>query len=565
MAYDLLIKGGRVIDGSGLPGYMADVGVKDGKVAEIGRLSDGATRTIDASGLVVAPGFIDHHTHLDGQLFWDPYGTCEPQNGVTTAMMGNCALTLAPVQDGREDGLVSSFVRVEAMPRAALDAGIPWGWHTYGEYLDALEGRVGINVGGLVGHIAVRQWIMGEEAVEREATDAEVEQMRGVVAESLRGGALGLSTNRNKRHMREDMKPIASRLATDEEFFRLADVCGEMSSGILQISLGLHTVEDVPWYARLAKRTGRPIIWQSVHHRWAEPNLWREQLDAVAKTFEDGYRTYGITEAGLVNGRFTLKNVQTFDEFPTWKNVMFLPVEIKKQALKDPETRARFREELATDRQTSFHRKWEYVFVRKVAKPENERFVDKSIAEVARMRGQDPVDAFLDLGLEEDLETTYSSSNTDGDEDVTAQILCDPHILVGQSDAGAHIQFQADFGYGTTLLGHWVRDKGIMSLERAVHKLSYQVAWIYGLQGRGLVQPGYAADLVLFNPDTVNACQPEWAQDFPANTRRMVQKSEGIHYTVVNGRVVFEDGALSGDLPGSVLRGSAYSREAAAV
>src|SRR6185503_999896 len=197
MTYDVLIRGGRVVDGSGLPGYRADVGIRDGKIAEIGRLSGSAVRTIDATDLVVSPGFIDHHTHMDAQLFWDPFATCEPQNGVTTAIMGNCALTLAPVTDGHEDALVGSFVRVEAMPRAALEAGIPWGWHTYGEYLDALTGRVGINVAGLVGHIAVRQSVMGEESVEREATDEEITRMQAVVAESLHGGALGLSTNRN--------------------------------------------------------------------------------------------------------------------------------------------------------------------------------------------------------------------------------------------------------------------------------------------------------------------------------------------------------------------------------
>ncbi|MBV8083511.1 MAG: amidohydrolase family protein, partial [Chloroflexi bacterium] len=213
MDYDLLIRGGRIIDGSSLPGWIGDVGISDGKVVELGRLTGSAARTIDAAGLVVSPGFVDHHTHLDAQILWDPYGTSEPENGVTSVVMGNCGLALAPVADGGEDALVKSFVRVEAMPLQALVEGVPWGWHTYGEYLDALEGKIGINVGGLCGHIALRQRVLGEESVERESTPAEVEQIKALVREAMEGGALGISTNRNVRHMREDGKPVASRLA----------------------------------------------------------------------------------------------------------------------------------------------------------------------------------------------------------------------------------------------------------------------------------------------------------------------------------------------------------------
>ncbi len=238
MAYDLLVRRGRVVDGSGLPSYVADVGVKGGKIVEVGRLSGAAARTIDADGLAVSPGFIDHHTHLDAQMLWDPYGTCEPQHGVTTVVMGNCGLSLAPVKNGDEDAIVKSFVRVEAIPRFALEQGVNWAWNSYGEYLDNLEGKVGINVGGLVGHIAMRHNVMGEEAVERAATVKEVQQMRGLVADAMEGGALGLSTNRNERHMREDGKPVASRLAEDEELFALCDVLAERNGGVIETILG---------------------------------------------------------------------------------------------------------------------------------------------------------------------------------------------------------------------------------------------------------------------------------------------------------------------------------------
>ncbi|MDZ4341259.1 MAG: amidohydrolase family protein, partial [Candidatus Binatia bacterium] len=243
MDFDLLVRHGRVVDGSGLPSYVADVGVKDGKIAEVGRLRGNAAKTIDADGLAVAPGFIDHHTHLDAQMLWDPYGTCEPQHGITTVVMGNCGLSLAPVKAGIEDAIVKSFVRVEAIPRHALEQGVKWNWHSYGEYLDNLEGKIGINVGGLVGHIAVRHNAMGEEAVERKATAKEIQQMRALVLEAMEGGALGISTNRNERHMREDGKPVASRLADDEELFALCDVLAERNGGVIETILGRNKIE----------------------------------------------------------------------------------------------------------------------------------------------------------------------------------------------------------------------------------------------------------------------------------------------------------------------------------
>jgi N-acyl-D-amino-acid deacylase len=559
MEYDLLVRGGRVVDGSGLPGYQADVGVRDGKVVDVGRLAGSAARTIDAAGLVVAPGFVDHHTHLDAQLFWDPYGTCEPQHGVTSVVMGNCGLTLAPMRDGGEDAMVKSFVRVEAMPREALEAGVPWGWHTFGEYLDALEGRVGINVGGLVGHIAVRHHVLGEEAVERAATADEVARMQALVADALRGGALGLSTNRNDRHYREDGKPVASRLADDAEFFALCDVLGDHSAGVIETINGLDTPAHLVWYDAIARRTGRPVIWQNVLHRWTQPTFWREQLAALGRIFGDGYRAFGLTNTVPIVQRFSLKNAQVFDEFPTWKNLMFLPEFVRRQALADPETRAKLRAEMAAPERTAFHRRWDLVRIIKVGRPENERFVGGSVADLAAARGQDAFDAFLDLSLEENFETTFWSANTGGDPAAMAEILRSPYVLVGLSDAGAHVQFDANFGYGTTLLGEWVRERGVLTLEQAIHKLTFQVASVYGLEGRGLLRPGYAADLAIFDPATVRAHEPEWTVDFPANTGRLVQRADGMHYTVVNGQVVYADGQLSGDLAGQVLRGGAWA------
>jgi len=564
MAYDLVIRGGRVVDGSGLPSYVADVGVKDGKVVEVGKLKEGAGRTIDAGGLAVSPGFIDHHTHLDAQLLWDPYGTCEPQHGVTSVVMGNCGLSLAPVRQGIEDSIVKSFVRVEAMPRIALEQGVKWNWHSYGEYLDNFEGKVGINVGGLVGHIAVRHHAMGEEAVERKATGAEVQKMKGLVLDAMEGGALGMSTNRNDRHMREDGKPVSSRLADDDEFFALCDVLGEHNAGVIETILGRNKVEHFAWYHELAKRTQRPILWQSLQHRWAEPNLWREQLEAVAPIFQAGYQAYGLTHTVPLVRHFTLKDCQIFDEFPTWKNLMFLPVEVRKQAFADADTRKKLQDEIDNLRLTNYHKRWDIPKVEKCFKPENQKFVGKTIAEMAAMRNQKPIDAFLDLALDEDLETIFWNANNGGDWNAMGEILRSPYVLIGTSDAGAHVLFGADFGYGTILLGLWVRERQVMSLEQAIHKLTFHPASIFGLQGRGLLRPGYAADITLFDPQTVHAHEPEWANDFPANSKRMVQRSIGVHYTIVNGRVIHEQGRMTGDLPGQVIRGPLYRAHKAA-
>ena len=558
MDFDLLIKNGRVVDGSGLPAFIADVGIKDGKIAEIGSLMGSASRTIDAEGLVVAPGFIDHHTHMDGQILWDPYGTCEPQHGVTSIVMGNCGLALAPVKPGDEDAIVKSFVRVEAIPRIALEKGVPWGWRSYPDYLNRLEGNIGINVGGLVGHIAVRQYVMGEESTQRTATPAEVEKMRGLVRESILGGALGFSTNRNERHMREDGLPVPSRLATEEELLSICDVVRELNSGVIQTNHGRHRVEQIPEYDRIVRRTRRPLIWQSIQYKDSEPTLWKQQIEGIADTFRAGYQAYGLTHTIPLMRHFSLENTQVFDEFPTWKNLMFIPEAQRKEAFRDPATRQKMRDDFKDPHPTSFHRKWERIFVEKVENQENKKYVGKSVAEVAAMRGQESLDAFLDLSLEEHLKTTFETTNRGENPEAMSEIMRSPYVMIGTSDAGAHVQFGADFAYCTTLLGLWVRDRKLISLEQAIHKLTFHVASVYGLQNRGLLRPGFAADVAIFDLNSIKSHAPEWAEDYPAGTKRLIQRADGVFYTIVNGKVIYADGKLSGEMAGQLLRGPAY-------
>jgi N-acyl-D-aspartate/D-glutamate deacylase len=554
--YDLLLKGGRVYDGSGMPSFNGDVAVAGGKIAAIGRVNGAAKRTLNVDGLAVAPGFIDPHTHLDAQLLWDPLGTSLCFHGVTSAVVGNCGLSLAPCKPEGRDAVVKSFVRVEAISRKVLEEGVDWRWVSTGEYLDVLGSRLGINVAALIGHIAVRHYVMGEDAVEREATSDEITQMQRLVRQGMAAGAVGFSTNQNTRHMREDGKPVASRLATHEELLALLQVLGEMNAGVVQLSGGGADARGRIAYASgLARATGRPVLWQSISHSWSRPDHWKGMLESTARVFRDeGLPIYAMTQAKPFENRYTLLDAQCFDEFPTWRAAMFMPVEQRQKVFADDESRRKMRAELEGPEPSVFPKRWDVIYVDAAKLAKNKSLEGQTVQEIARSRGKDEVDTFLDLALEENLETRFSHVTTQGDPKAVCEILKNPFVMVGQSDAGAHMGYDARFGYCTTFLGRWVRDHGIMSLEEAVSKLTFQVASVFGLQDRGLLRAGLAADVVVFDPATINTVAPEYVQDLPGNEKRMIQRATGVHHTLVNGQVVIENGAVAGAYPGQVLR-----------
>jgi N-acyl-D-amino-acid deacylase len=565
MAYDVLIKGGRIYDGSGMPSYLGDVATKDGRIVDTGRINGEAKRVIRADGLAVSPGFIDFHTHLDAQLLWDPLATSSCFHGVTTVIPGNCALALAPCKEQDQDTILKSFERVEAISLPALRAGVQWGWTTFPQYLDKLRGNLGVNVAALMGHCALRQFVMGNAAMERAATPAEIYQMKEILKAGVRAGAMGFSTNQNPVHMFADGTPIQSRFATDEEIIELACALGEINQGAVQISRGSLGVsvpmrETVQLFDEISSRSGRPVIWQSIAHRWDRPDEWRQLLDLAKESLERGVQSYPLCNARLFNNRLTMKNAQVFDDLPTWKTILFLPLEARIAAIRDPETRRKMRYEAVEEKKSSrFSRRWDLVYLIKAATPANRHLEKKSVAEIAKIRGQEVIDAFLDLSLEEGLDTEFQTSSTNGDEEAVAEIIRSPFTLVGQSDAGAHLIYDAGFGYATRLLGYWIREKNVMSLEEGVRKLTFMVASIFGLHDRGLIRRGMAADLVLFDPSTIRECEPEMVQDLPANEKRFIQKAVGIEMTLVNGEVLVEKGKHSGALPGSVL-GSANGK-----
>jgi N-acyl-D-amino-acid deacylase len=571
MAYDVLIKGGRIYDGSGMPSYLGDVAVSDGRIVETGRIGGEAKRVVQADGLAVSPGFIDFHTHLDAQLLWDPLATSSCFHGVTTVIPGNCALALAPCKEEDQETILKSFERVEAISLPALRAGVQWGWTTFPQYLDKLRGNLGVNVAALMGHCALRQFVMGNAAMERAATPAEIQQMKEILKAGVHAGAMGFSTNQNPVHMFADGTPIQSRFATDEEIIELACALGEINQGAVQISRGSLGVsvpmrETVQLFDEISSRSGRPVIWQSIAHRWDRPDEWRQLLDLAQGSLQRGVQSYPLCNARLFNNRLTMKNAQVFDDLPTWKTILFLPLEARVAAIRDPETRRKMRYEAVEEKKSSrFSRRWDLVYLIKAATPANRHLEKKSVAEIAKIRGQDVIDAFLDLSLEEGLDTEFQTSSTNGDEEAVAEIIRSPFTLVGQSDAGAHLIYDAGFGYATRLLGYWIREKNIMSLEEGVRKLTFMVASIFGLHDRGLIRRGMAADLVLFDPTTIRECEPEMVQDLPANEKRFIQKAVGIEMTLVNGEVLVEKGNPTGVLPGSVLgSGNGKTLQAAA-
>jgi N-acyl-D-aspartate/D-glutamate deacylase len=560
MSYDLLIKNGRVIDGSGRPAFHGDVGVAKGKIVELGRLSGTARHTIEADGRVVSPGFVDNHCHYDAQVVWDPLCTYSCHHGSTTVIIGNCSLALAPVKAEAREKLAGMLSYVEAIPMDVLQAGVPWSWETFPQYMDAIGQRLGVNVGTLVGHSAVRLYAMGEECSDRDATPAELEAMRRVVREALEAGALGLSITRNMNHFDIAGKRIPAACAPESELFALADVLREVGTGIMQCGGGTNPELKDKLLSRISEACGRPIMYNTLLEQARQPGRWKTHLAHVEETVKQGIRAIPLCNPGSVVNRFTMKNCQVFRSMPTWLPILQGPDGDKLAAYTNPAIRAKLREEvdapLGPD--STFSKRWDLMSVEEPKLAKNRGLAGKHIAEIAKTRGQHPLDAFLDLAVEENLETVFSLGEINMDTEAVAQILGSPYAVVGLTDGGAHVQFHSNVSNPTRLLGYWVREKKIMSLEHAVRRLTYDSASAFGIYDRGLVQPGMAADLVVFDPDTVAPLKEDVVHDFPANGWRMRELAEGIHYTVVNGEVLLEKGQHTGSHPGKVIRNARY-------
>jgi N-acyl-D-amino-acid deacylase len=562
MAYDLLIRNGRIVDGSGMPAYRGDIAVKDGKIAEIGKLSGPAARTIDAAGRVVAPGFIDNHCHYDAQVTWDPLCTYSCDHGATTVIFGNCSLSLAPVRKGREQRLAEFLSYVEAIPMEVLRT-VEFGWETVPQYLDQLDHHLGVNVGNLIGHTAVRYYVMGDDCQKRTATDDEIRQMQGLVRDGMQAGALGLSVSRNQGHYDPQGVHIPALWADEKEIFALGDVLRELGTGIIQSGGGNGAEVKNALMSRLSEATGRPVVYNNLSQSMRRPDEWKKQMAQIDETTAKGIRAFPMCTPNRITDYFTMRNCQEFRGLPTWHPILLASDEEKLRAYSDPEVRKMLHAEAVefkvdTPPPGICRTWWDYMEVQTAVLPKNKVFEGKTVGEIARMQGKGIIDAFLDLVVEENLDTEFLHGEINVDETAMAQILTYPNAIIGLSDGGAHVQFQSGFGFSTRLLAEWVREKRVMSLEQAVRRLTFDSASIFGLYDRGLLRPGLAADITIFDPDTVRPLPLEVVHDFPTGAKRIKEPAEGIFATVVNGQVLMENGKHTGALPGRVLRNTYY-------
>lgn len=565
MLYDLLIRNGVVIDGSGLPRYRADVGVRHGRIASIGRIRERAREVIDAAGRVVSPGFVDGHTHMDAQVFWDPLGTCSCWHGVTTAVMGNCGFTLAPCGAGERHLVMRNLERAEDIAAEAMNAGIEWTWTTFPELLDRLEALPkGINYAGYVGHSALRTFVMGERAFEKAASEDELRAMERELRDAIRAGAIGFTTSRSPNHETPDRRPVASRLATWEEVERLVGVMGDMNAGIFEIAgeaVG-RTSRDAEgvreYHVRLrdlAVETGRPVTWGLFSRREA-PDVWRAYIDLLEETAAAGGRMFAQVHSRALNVVLSFKTQLPFDRLPAWKEVRALPLARQKECLRNPQVRGLLVEaarERYGERAIGAEARpavYDWIFVMDTVEGPH-----RSLAEIARERGVDPAGAMIDLALERDLELFFIQPIANEDQSHVLEMMKHPRTVVTFSDSGAHVSQIMDASLQTHVLSHWVRNRQALTLEQAVRMLSFVPATLWGFADRGLVREGMAADLLVFDPDTVAAEMPEVVNDLPAGARRLVQRSRGYAAMIVNGEVVLRDGKPTGALPGQLLRG----------
>jgi N-acyl-D-amino-acid deacylase len=571
MSYDLVIKNGTVVDGSGLPRYRADVGVRHGRIVSIGRIRERAREVLDAEGLVVTPGFVDGHTHMDAQIFWDPLGTSSCYHGITSVVMGNCGFTLAPCAKENKDLVVRNLQRAEDIPPAAMEAGIDWRWTTYPEFLDCLESLPkGINFGGYVGHSAVRTYVMGERAFEKPASEDELKAMEREVRDAIRAGAIGFTTSRSPAHETPSGLPVASRLATWDEVRRLVGVMSELNAGLFEIAgEGVDRAPGDPglrdYHVRLrdlAVDTGRPVTF-GVFSRRGVPDVWRKYLALLDETAAAGGRMFAQVHSRSLSTLLSFKTQTPFDYLPVWKELRGLPLAEQRRRLHDPELRRRLIEASGANdgrRPVGAEPKladydWLLVF-------DTVEGPHRTVAEVARERGQHPAETMIDLALAKDLDLFFLQPVANEDQDYALELMRHPRAVVTFSDSGAHVSQLMDSSLQTHLLSHWVRRKQAFTLEQAVRMLTLVPATLWGFADRGLIREGMAADFVVFDPETIAAEMPEVVDDLPAGARRLVQRTRGIAATVVNGEVLLRDGKHTGALPGRLLRGPAAARRA---
>lgn len=563
--HDVIIRGADIVDGSGAPPRRGDIAIRDGRIASLDSTGEAARRTIDADGLIAAPGFVDVHTHYDCQISWDPALTPSSWHGVTSVVMGNCGFSIAPCRPAHRDLLMEMLLYVEGMPTEALRAGIRWEWETFPEYLDAVErARPAINAAVFVGHSALRYFAMGDAAVERAATEAELQRMRTLVREAVQAGAIGFSTSESPTHFFGSGVPVPSRVAPRDEFLALASVLAEFDRGIIEVA-PLHLLggtddklDDQRFYAEVARAAHRPVTWAPLLANPFDPSGAMQIIDAAAAAQRDGALVVPQVGCRPLEVRISFETAGiAIANNPFWRPILELP---RGERIARLAQRA-FRDELRAMSSgggfvAALGPSWGHIFVRLSSHPAQEQWIDRSIAEIVAARGGDPVDTLLDLALDANLDVQFGIPIMNTDDDTVGQLLRHPAGVIALSDAGAHVDTLADQGFTTTLLARWARDLGALSLADAVRRVTAVPAALYGLRERGQLREGWAADITVFDGARLGLQRTELVHDLPGGAARLIQKPIGIEHVLVNGAPLIEHGVQTDARSGQLLRGA---------
>jgi N-acyl-D-aspartate/D-glutamate deacylase len=551
--FDLVIRDALLLDGLGSPPRRAGIAVKDGRIVGVGRILDAARETVNADGLALMPGIIDNHTHYDAQLTWDPWASPSPALGVTTAIIGNCGFTIAPCRARDRDLVMKNLTQVEGMSLEVLRAGIRWDFETVPQYLDMLERRgAALNVAAFVGHSSIRTYVMGDAATERPATEEEISQMRDLVLQGMHAGAIGFSTSTSPAHNGEGGRPMPSRLADAAELRALVGCLREAGRGVFMLTKGGQTA--IGFLEELAAASQRPVVVAALFHSNTNPDAVFRDLDEIRAANERGRRLVGAVSCCPLAMDFTLHSPYVFEGLDAWRPALALKGEGFKRKLREKPFRDAVRAELSKPAHFRlFNGEWQQVHVIQSARAELEQ---RPLAELAAAAGADPLDFMLDLALDENLDTVYSALLLNADETAVGRMLKHPCSLVSLSDAGAHLTFFNDAGFGLHLLGHWVRERGVLTLAEAVWRLCGQPAQLFGVKERGALKPGFHADLLLFDPTVVDRGPKRRLFDLPGGHPRLTTSAVGVHGVWVSGvRVADKEGPCDlKELPGRMLR-----------
>lgn len=563
--YDVVIRGGRIVDGTRLPSYIGDLAIKDGRVAATGAILGKGRKEIDARGLIVAPGVVDVHTHYDAQLNWDPYASQSCWHGVTTVVVSLCGFGFAPCRPEDRQRAMRRMTRVEAIPYESMELGMRWDWVSQRDYFESLERQgIGVNVAAYIPHSALRAYAMGEDDTKRaKATSEELELMKELMRDGYRAGALGLSTDHNLIDRDYDGGKLPSSVAEEAELIELLSVAKEFNVGSSEVTpYNIHLDgEGEKLLQRYAEASGRPVIYSVIIQSNHIPTKWQDTLNRLQALNDNGHQVYAVALMHRLGSLFNLLEYNLFDEMPAWNEALACPVEQRIKNLADPEVRKKLQHDVDHHLERVWSGRWDRL---RVQQTESREFEGMTVAEIATKTGKTPIDVFCDLNVAEGLKTMFYVEDQLGDDDhANQEIAKSPFVLPGSSDGGAHTQFISMGKYPTVMLAKMVRDDKAMSLEEAHWRLSYMSAAAIGLEGIGTLERGMPADIIVYDLANLKVTPDQpYYEEVLGGGKRLVEKADGYRYIFVNGEITFEDGECTGALPGRVVRSASYEPEA---